>query len=247
MDRILYTALSGAKQILDQQAAVANNLANVSTPGFRAQINLYRAVPLVGEEMPTRAFTLASAPGSDMKAGPLMHTGRPLDVAFSGNGWLAVQDAEGNEAYTRAGSLHVAEDGRVLTSAGLTVLGDGGALSIPPGSQVTIATDGTITARGPGEASAGLAQVGRLKVVAAQPDALARGDDGLFRLRPGADAPQRGPLVRVISGALEGSNVNATEAMVDMIANARRFEMQMKMIQGADSNEQRANSLLSNN
>ncbi|AGW92734.1 MULTISPECIES: flagellar basal-body rod protein FlgF [Cupriavidus] len=247
MDRMIYTALSGAKQILDQQAAVSNNLANVSTPAFRAQVNLYRAVPVVGPEAGTRAFTLASTPGADMRAGPLTYTGRALDVALQGNGWLVVQTPDGGEAYTRAGALQVSQDGQVQTITGLPVMGDGGPLAVPPGSQVSIGTDGTITARGPGEASAGLAQVGRLRVVNPPNEAIARGDDGLFRLRAGAQALEADPTVRVISGALEGSNVNPTEAMVEMIANARRFEMQMKMIQGADSNDQRANQLLSTN
>ncbi|QWC91317.1 flagellar basal-body rod protein FlgF [Cupriavidus metallidurans] len=247
MDRMIYTALSGAKQILDQQAAVSNNLANASTTAFKAQVNMYRAVPVVGQETQTRAFTLASTPGADMKAGPLSYTGRNLDVALQGNGWLAVQMPDGTEAYTRAGSLQVSPDGQLQTSLGLPVMGDGGPIGIPPGSTVSIGTDGTVTARGPGEAANGLAQVGKLRVVTPPPEGLARGDDGYFRLRPGVDPLQQDPNVRVISGALEGSNVNPVESMVEMIANARRFEMQMKMITGADSNDQRANALLSNN
>lgn len=247
MDRMIYTALSGAKQTLDQQAAVSNNLANTSTPGFRAQVNMFRAVPVVGQASPTRAFTLASTPGADFKAGPLTYTERPLDVALQGNGWLTVQAPDGSEAYTRAGSLQVSADGQLVTSTGLQVMGDGGPIAVPPGAQVTIGSDGTITARGPGETSAGLAQVGKLRLVNPPPDSIARGDDGLFRLRPGAQPLQVDANIRVISGAIEGSNVNPVEAMVDMIANARRFEMQMKMIQGADTNDQRANQLLSNN
>ncbi|WP_454765877.1 flagellar basal-body rod protein FlgF [Cupriavidus campinensis] len=247
MDRMIYTALSGAKQILDQQAAVSNNLANASTPAFRAQINLYRAVPVVGPEAQTRAFTLASTPGADMKAGPLTYTGRDLDVALQGNGWLAVQMPDGSEAYTRAGALQVSADGQLQTSAGRPVLGDGGPIAVPPGATVSIGSDGSVVARGLGDAANGLAQVGKLRVVSAPPEGLARGDDGYFRLRPGVGPLQQDATVRVVAGALEGSNVNPVEAMVDMIANARRFEMQMKMITGADSNDQRANALLSNN
>lgn len=164
-----------------------------------------------------------------------------------GNGWLAVQMPDGSEAYTRAGSLQVSPDGQLQTSLGLPVMGDGGPIGFPPGSTVSIGTDGTVTARGPGEAANGLAQVGKLRVVTPPPEGLARGDDGYFRLRPGVDPLQQDPNVRVISGALEGSNVNPVDSMVEMIANARRFEMQMKMITGADSNDQRANALLSNN
>ncbi|QET05421.1 MULTISPECIES: flagellar basal-body rod protein FlgF [Cupriavidus] len=247
MDRLIYTALSGAKQILDQQAAVSNNLANASTPAFRAQINMYRAVPVVGQETQTRSFTLASTPGADMKAGPLTYTGRDLDLAFTGNGWLAVQLPDGTEAYTRAGSLQVSADGQLQTSTGLQVLGEGGPMAVPQNAQLTIGNDGSVVARGPGDQPNGLAQLGRIRVVNAPPDSLARGDDGLFRLRQGAEPLQADPSVKVISGALEGSNVNPVEAMVDMIANARRFEMQMKMISGVDSNDQRANALLGNN
>ncbi|KDP83617.1 flagellar basal-body rod protein FlgF [Cupriavidus basilensis] len=247
MDRMIYTALSGAKQTLDQQAAVSNNLANTSTPGFRAQVNMFRAVPVVGQASPTRAFTLASTPGADLKAGPLTYTERPLDVALQGNGWLTVQAPDGSEAYTRAGSLQVSADGQLQTSTGLQVMGDGGPIAVPPGAAVSIGSDGTITARGPGETSAGLAQIGKLRLVNPPPDSIARGDDGLFRLRPGAQPLQVDANIRVISGAIEGSNVNPVESMVDMIANARRFEMQMKMIQSADSNEQRSNQLLSTN
>lgn len=247
MDRLIYTAMSGAKQTLEQQAAVSNNLANVSTPGFRAQINMFRAVPVVGNTNPTRAFTLASTPGADLKAGPLNYTGRVLDVAIKGNGWLAVQTPDGGEAYTRAGALQVGADGQVLTPSGLPVLGQGGPLTVPPGSELTIASDGTITARGPGETANGLANVGKLRLVSLTGDQVERGDDGLFRLKQGVQPPEPDADIRIVSGAVEGSNVNPVEAMVDMIANGRRFEMQMKMIQGADGNEQRANQLLSTN
>ncbi|MGY8525700.1 flagellar basal-body rod protein FlgF [Paracidovorax citrulli] len=246
MDRMIYTALSGAKQTMDQQAAVANNLANVSTTGYRAQVNMFRAVPVVGQETQTRAFTLASTPGVDFKAGPLTYTERPLDIAIKGNGWLAVQTPDG-EAYTRAGSLQISPEGQLQTSTGRPVMGDGGPIAVPPGSAISIASNGVITARGPGEAANGLAQIGQLRLVNPPQNAMARGDDGLFRMREGADAVQADPNVRIVTGALEGSNVNPVEAMVDMIANARRFEMQIKMIQGADMNEQRANSLLGRN
>lgn len=246
MDRMIYTALSGAKQTMDQQAAVANNLANVSTTGYRAQVNMFRAVPVVGQETQTRAFTLASTPGVDFKAGPLTYTERPLDIAIKGNGWLAVQTPDG-EAYTRAGSLQISPEGQLQTSTGRPVMGDGGPIAVPPGSAITIASNGVITARGPGEVANGLAQIGQLRLVNPPQNAMARGDDGLFRMREGADAVQADPNVRIVTGALEGSNVNPVEAMVDMIANARRFEMQIKMIQGADMNEQRANSLLGRN
>ncbi|MBO9515599.1 MAG: flagellar basal-body rod protein FlgF [Variovorax sp.] len=243
MDRMLYVAMSGAKQAMEQQASVANNMANVSTTGFRAQINAFRAVPVVGEESPTRAFVAATTPGADFSHGPITDTGRDLDVAVRGDGWLVVQTPTG-EAYTRVGNLQVASDGQVTTMGGRPVVGDGGALVIPPGSTVTIAADGGITAQGPGDPLTGLPQVGRLKLVNPPTADLVRGDDGLFRMREGLPPAEADPAVTVVAGAIEGSNVNPVEAMVAMIANGRSFEMQMKSIQSADTNAQSANKLL---
>ena len=244
MDRMIYIGMGGAKQAMEQQASVANNMANISTPGFRAQINNYRAVPVVGDEMATRAMVVATTQGADMRSGPLMQTGRPLDVAVRGDGWLTVQTPDGGEAYTRVGNLQVGAEGQLLTMDSLPLLGDAGPVVVPPGSSLTVAADGVITALGAGDPAAGASEVGRLKLVNPAVSALVRGDDGLFRMQPGAAAPQADPGVRLLSGTLEGSNVNAVEAMVDMIANARRFEMQMKTLQTAESNDQQANKLL---
>ncbi|MQQ99461.1 flagellar basal body rod protein FlgF [Glaciimonas soli] len=245
MDRMIYTALSGAKQTLEQQASIANNMANVSTPGFRAQLNAFRAVPVVGDEATTRVFTAATTPGADMSNGPTIETGRALDIAINGDGWLAVQSADGSEAYTRVGNLQVAADGQLITMGKLPVLGDAGAIAVPPGAQVMIGKDGLITALGAGDPATDAAEVGRLKLVNPAASDLVRGDDGLFRMRPGMDSAEADPAVSVTSGAIEGSNVNSIAVMVDMIANARRFEMQMKVISSADGNEQKANQLLS--
>lgn len=244
MDRMLYVALSGAKQAMEQQASVANNMANVSTPGFRAQINTFRAVPVVGEEAPTRAFVAATTPGADFSHGPLTETGRDLDVAVRGEGWLVVQAPGGGEAYTRVGNLQVGADGQVMTMGARPVVGDGGPLVIPPGSTVTIASDGSIAARGPGDPATGVPEVGRLKLVNPRNADLVRGDDGLFRMRDGLPPAQADDSVVVAAGMVEGSNVNPVEAMVAMIANGRSFEMQMKSIQTADTNAQSANKLL---
>jgi flagellar basal-body rod protein FlgF len=244
MDRMIYIGMGGAKQAMEQQAAVANNMANVSTPGFRAQINSYRAVPVVGEEMATRAMVVTTTPGADMRPGPLMQTGRQLDVAIRGDGWLTVQMPDGTEAYTRVGNLQVGAEGQLLTMDARPVLGDAGPVVVPPGSSLTVAADGIITALGAGDPAVGAAEVGRLKLVNPPVGELVRGEDGLFRMPAGVPAPEADPNVRLLSGALEGSNVNPVEAMVDMIANARRFEMQMKTLQTAESNDQQANKLL---
>ncbi|MGR4872292.1 flagellar basal body rod protein FlgF [Variovorax sp. LARHSF232] len=244
MDRMLYVAMSGAKQAMEQQASVANNMANVSTPGFRAQINAFRAVPVVGEEARTRAFVAATTPGADFSRGPLTETGRALDVAVQGEGWLVVQAADGSEAYTRVGNLQIGADGQLLTMGARPVLGDAGPLTIPPGAQASVAADGLIAARGAGDPPTGVGDVGRLKLVNPPTADLVRGDDGLFRMRDGLPAADADPAVRLVSGVIEGSNVNPVEAMVDMIANARRFEMQMRSIKSADEGAQSANRLL---
>ncbi len=244
MDRMLYVAMSGAKQAMEQQASVANNMANVSTPGFRAQINAFRAVPVLGEEARTRAFVAATTPAADFSRGPLTETGRALDVAVQGEGWLVVQAPDGSEAYTRVGNLQVGADGQLLTMGARPVLGENGPLAIPPGSQASVAADGAIAARGAGDPLTGVGEVGRLKLVNPPTADLVRGDDGLFRMRDGLPAADADPAVKLVSGVIEGSNVNPVEAMVDMIANARRFELQMKSIKSADEGAQSANRLL---
>ena len=245
MDRMLYVAMSGAKQAMEQQASVANNMANVSTPGFRAQVNSFRAVPVVGGDEPsTRSFVVATTPGADFSHGPLTQTGRDLDVAVHGDGWLVVQTPDGGEAYTRVGNLQVGADGQLLTMGARPVVGEGGALVVPPGSKVQIAANGAITARGAGDPLVGVAEVGRLKLVNPPTADLVRGEDGLFRMREGLPPAEADAAVTVASGAVEGSNVNPVEAMVSMIAQARSFEMQMKSVQTANENAQSANKLL---
>jgi flagellar basal-body rod protein FlgF len=244
---MIYVGMSGAKHAMEQQASVANNMANVSTPGFRAQINNFRAVPVTGEELPTRTHVVASTPGADLRAGPMTETGRALDVAIRGDGWLAVQTADGSEAYTRVGNLQVGAGGQLLTMDARPVVGETGALAVPPGSTVTIANDGVVSALTPGGSPMDSAQVGRLKLVNPRAADLVRGDDGLFRMRDGLPAAPADPAVTLVTGTVEGSNVNPVQAMVEMIANARQFEMQMKTVQTAESNEQSANRLLSYN
>lgn len=238
MDRVIYLAMSGAKATLQRQDVLANNLANASTPGFRAELQAFRAVPVRGDGATTRAFALESTVGYDEQGGPLQSTDRPLDVAMKGNAWLTVQALDGTEAYTRSGALEVSAEGQLVTTSGLPVLGDGGPITIPANAAVEIAADGTITATG---ATGRPQQVGRLKLVTPE-SRLQRGTDGLFRAGEG-DLPAD-PAARVQSGALEGSNVSAVETMVAMIAASRQFEQQMKVLQNADQKEQQAAKLL---
>ncbi|MDQ6638624.1 MAG: flagellar basal-body rod protein FlgF [Pseudomonadota bacterium] len=239
MDRLIYLAMSGAKATMQRQETLANNLANVSTTGFRAELAAFRAVPVEGSGASTRVYTLESTPGYDATPGVVGATGRNLDVAMKGASWLAVQGLDGTEAYTRGGSLDVNAEGNLITTSGLTVLGDGGPIQVPPETQVGIAADGTISATA---ANGRSTSIGKLKLVT--PEApLTRGTDGLFRA--GAGDLSADPLARVQDGALEGSNVSAVETMVAMIAAARQFEAQMKSLTTAEGNDKAASQLLS--
>ena len=244
MDRLIYTAMTGAKHVFMQQAGTANNLANASTIGFKAQEHRFRAVPVLGEGMPTRAFVVDASVSDVMDQGPLMFTGRNLDVAVGGKGWIAVQLPDGSEAYTRGGSLDVDVTGLLQTKSGYTVAGDGGPINIPPDNNIEIAPDGTVSVvpsfGTPNNSNA----IGRVKLVNPPDSDLVRGADGLFRLRAGGVAPTD-ETVKLASGTLEGSNVNVTDAMVNLISLSRQFEMQIKMMQTADTNAQRADQLLS--
>jgi flagellar basal-body rod protein FlgF len=246
MDRLIYTAMTGAKHVFMQQAGNAHNLANASTVGFKAQEHRFRAVPVQGEGMPTRAFVVDASVADVMEPGPMMYTGRNLDVAVEGKGWIALQMPDGSEAYTRAGSFDINVNGLLQTKSGQTVMGDGGPLNIPPDNNVEIAPDGTVsvvpTFGTPNNANA----VGRIKLVNPPETDLVRGDDGLFRLKSG-QAADADPNVKLASNTLEGSNVNVVDTMVNLISLSRQFEMQIKMLQTADTNAQTADKVLSLN
>ena len=239
MDRMIYLSMSGAKATMQRQDALANNLANVSTPGFRAELQAFRAVPVQGSGASTRVYALETTTGYDGSAGAITATGRNLDVAVTGSSWLSVQALDGTEAYTRGGSFDVSSEGTLVTRSGLPVLGDGGPIQIPPNSVVSIGGDGTVSAKG---TDGKLTAVGRLKLVTPEAS-LTRGVDGLFRA-PDGDLPADSNA-RVQDGALEGSNVSPVETMVAMISAARQFEAQMKMLTTAEGNEKAAAQLLS--
>ena len=246
MDHAIYTAMGAANAALARQAVTANNLANVSTSGFRAELMTSRAVPVEGPTLPTRTLVVESTPYHDDTMGTIMQTGRALDVALPQDGWLAVQLPDGREGYTRDGNIEADSEG-TLRVRGLPLLGDGGTLSVPPHAQLTIAPDGTLSARGTGDDASTVAQVGQLKMVRAKIQDLRHGDDGLFHVADEAVSPvlARDATLRLAPGAIEGSNVSPVKAMVEMIANARSFDMQMKLITTVDDNEKSANQLLS--
>lgn len=243
MDKLIYTAMSGASQTLGQQAAVSHNLANATSTGFRTEMHRLRAVPVQSAALPSRAFTVDASVGTDFSPGVLQFTGRSFDVAVEGKGWLAVQMPDGSEAYTRNGSLELSPNGVLQTRTGLPVVGDGGPISIPPDNDILIGTDGTLSAIPTTGAVNTVNTVSRLKLVNPPEADLVRGEDGLFRLRVGGAAPQD-EAVRVAGGYLEGSNVNVVDQMVTMISLSRQFEMQTKMLQTAEANDQAATRIL---
>lgn len=246
MDRLIYTAMSGAKHAFLQQAGVAQNLANASTAGYRAMEHKFRAVPVQGEGLPTRAFVVDASVADVFDQGPMMATGRPLDVAVQGAGWIAVETPDGGEAYTRAGNLQTNANGQLQTAGGLNVQGDGGPIAIPPDNRIAIAPDGTVSAIPLFGTPNNVNVVGRIKLVNPPENELVRGGDGLFRLKGGSPA-DADANVKLAPETLEGSNVNPVDSMVNMISLARQFEMQIKLLQTADANAGKASQILSMN
>jgi flagellar basal-body rod protein FlgF len=240
MDRLIFLSSASSKANYSKQDTLANNLANVSTPGFRAELQATRAVPVTGGYgASTRAYAVETTPGYDPTPGVTLGTGRNLDVAMGGQAWLAIQAPDGTEAYTRNGSLDMAQDGTLTTRSGLPVLGDGGPITVPLNASVKVGTDGTVTVR-VGQDAPQVA--GRLKMVSPE-QPFERGVDGLFRSTQGAlDADLN---ARLQDGALEMSNVNPVETMVGMIAAARQYEAQIKLVQNAETNDRTSSRLLS--
>ncbi|HUL10798.1 MAG TPA: flagellar basal-body rod protein FlgF [Methylococcaceae bacterium] len=229
MDRSLYIAMSGAKQIMLAQASNSNNLANVNTTAFRADLEQFRSQPVFGPGYPSRVYAMTERPGVDLSTGSLETTGRDLDVAINGEGWIAVQAKDGSEAYTRAGDLHITEQGQLLTGTGLPVIGNAGPIAVPPAQKVEIGADGTISIIPQGGNGTALAVVDQIKLVKPAKDELQKGEDGLMRLADGRQA-ELSAETKLTTGALETSNVSAVEEMVQMIELQRQYEMQIKMM-----------------
>ncbi len=236
MDRMLYLAASGASQIMNRQAANTHNLANASTTGFQADLSAARAQPVYGEGHASRVYAMAERPGTDFARGTIISTGRDLDVAVNGDGWIAVQGRDGREAYTRAGDLRVNSVGQLTNGAGDAIMGDAGPIVVPPFETMEIGVDGTISIRPVGQAPSTLATVGRIKLVDHPQGLLEKGTDGLLRTRDGSALPAS-TEVELLSGSLETSNVSMVEAMTNMIELSRSFEMQVKLMKTAEDND----------
>ena len=247
MDKLIYTSMTGASAAQERQAVLANNLANVSTTGFRAQLSTFRSVPVNGDGASTRVFAAeaTSTAGFDTTPGSAQKTERNLDAMAQGNAWFAVQGLDGTEAYSRNGAFEVNPQGTLINSFGQTVLsGDGAPVDVPPGAAITLAPDGTITSKVDGQPASVLA---RLKMVTpTDDDPIRRGPDGLFRSTSGNPLP---PDVnaKLQTGALESSNVSAIGTMVSMIEAARQFDHQSRLMTNAESMDKSASQLLSVN
>jgi flagellar basal-body rod protein FlgF len=243
MDRLIYTAMSGASTALDQHATTAHNLANVGTHGFRAQLDAIKSSPLPGGQNKGVVQVMEGAQSSDFSRGPIQQTSRPLDLAIQGAGWFVVQSADGNEAMTRGGSFQLSPNGVLQTQSGLAVVGESGPLTIPPDSMVTVGKDGTVSVSLNSTNPSLSNPVGKLKLANPPVDQLQRGQDGLFRLQSGSP-PSAAAEVTLVSGALEGSNVNVVDAMVKLIALGRQFDLNIQMLKNAESNEAKASQVL---
>jgi flagellar basal-body rod protein FlgF len=243
MDRGLYVAMTGAKQIMQAQAVNNNNIANASTTGFRADTVAFTSEPIYGPGYATRVNAVAGDSGVDFSSGVLISSGRALDIAVNGSGFIAVQGADGREGYTRAGDLHVTDSGAVVTSSGEAVLSETGPVQIPPATKVTIGSDGTVSVVQEGLSAAAQSQVDRIKLVNPKIKDLQKGPDGLLYLKSGGKAITD-ENVTVGSGVLESSNVNAAMSLVSMIELQRLYEFQIKSMNAADANEQSAERMM---
>lgn len=243
MDKVLYTAMSGAKQTMLAQTANSNNIANVSTPGFRADYAQFRSMPVYGAGLPTRVFAMTERSGTDQSVGSVNATGNNLDIAINGDGWIAVQAPDGSEAYTRAGNMHITTEGMLLTGGGHPVLGESGPITLPPVNRIEIGEDGTVSVLPLGEEANEFNIVERIKLVNPEKTRLQKAEDGLMHLKNNEEA-DADANVKVVSGMLESSNVNIASALVDMINLSRQYETQIKVMREAEQNADAARELL---
>ena len=233
MDEMVYLAMTGAKQTEFAQAINSNNLANISTSGFRADLHAFSSAPVNGPGVDSRVNAVVDSYGTDFSQGAVVNTGRDLDIAVQGDGFITVQGADGEEAYTRAGDLRVTGGGLLSTGAGHLVLGDGGPVAIPPNNSLLIGGDGTISVQPLGQGPETLATVDRIKLVNPELGQLQKSADGLLRLADG-EVASADAKVRIVSGALESSNVNVAKTLVNMIELSRQYEMQVNVMKTAD-------------
>lgn len=246
MDKLFYLAMTGATNTFVSQSVVSNNLAHAEIPAFKSDLEQFRSMPVYGDGHPSRAYAMTERPGIDYRAGTINNTGNPLDVAINGDGWFAVQVADGTEAYTRRGDFRVNTSGILENGDGHIVLGNGGPIAVPPAEEIIAGSDGTLTIRPLGQDERSLAVLDRLKLVNPPLEDINKSIDGLFRLRDGTNA-NFDANVRVAPESLETSNVNIVSAMARMIETARLFEMNIKAMSAAKENDEVGTRILSLN
>lgn len=243
MDRMLYVAMTGAKNIMLAQAINNNNLANINTTGFRADLAAFQAVPIEGPGYQSRVNAIVANTSVDMSSGPILATGRELDVAVKGDGLIAVQAPDGGEAYTRAGDLQLTGAGMLVTGMGYPVMGNGGPIAVPPNEKLEIGADGTISILPIGQTPNTLAVVDRIKLVKTPSEPMIKVGEGL--LRPAAESNLAADAaVSLQSGVLESSNVKGIEALTNMIELSRHYETQIKLVKTAEDNDAASTQLL---
>jgi flagellar basal-body rod protein FlgF len=243
MDKLVYTAASGLKAHMASQAAIANNMANASTIGFRADRVVFDRLDVKGSGFDSRSPATEEVIDADRRPGTVMQTGRPLDVAVTGDAWLTVQAPDGSEAYTRRGDLQVTDSGVLQTGDGFPVMGSGGPITIPPSQSLTIAGDGTISIVPVGGDAANPQVIDKLKLVSTRGTQTVKGLDNLLHVKGGGVLPEDLDA-KVSGGALEGSNVNMTQALVDMIENQRAYEVQANLLKEAKTMDESGASLM---
>ena len=242
MDKMIYLAMSGAKEIMLRQSTNNHNLANLNTTGFKADLDSFKSLPVYGPGNPSRVYVEDTRAGVDLSSGQMLSTGRDLDIAINGEGFIAIQDRDGNEGYSRAGDLRINSAGLLENGAGYPIMGNDGPIAIPPFEKLQIGKDGTITIQPLGQAVTNLAVIDRIKLVKPDAAALEKSDTGVLRLREGQAEAEAS--VTLSTGVLETSNVNSVEALVNMIELSRQFEMQVKMMKTAEDNDTAASKLL---
>ncbi|WP_065759719.1 flagellar basal body rod protein FlgF [Pseudomonas defluvii] len=237
MDKMLYVAMTGASQNALAQKAHANNLANISTSGFQRDLEQARSMPVFGDSFPARAYAMSERPATDFTPGAMQETGRDLDVAVGGNGWIAVQAPDGSEAYVRTASMNIDALGVLRAGNGMPIMGNGGPIAVPPEQKVEIGQDGTVSIRAMGEGPRVMAEVDRIKLVNPDLKNMTKGLDGMIHTKSGQPADADGS-VQLVSGFLEASNVNAVEEMTSVLALSRQFELHVKMMTTAKEGDE---------
>lgn len=232
MDRVIYTSLTAMRGSMARQTAIANNLANAQTPGFRADMAEAQTLWLHGSGLDARAVTSEEVIGADMQAGTVMATGRDLDIAMQGEAMLVVQAPNGEEGYTRRGDLKLASSGLLTTGDGHPVQGAQGPVTIPPADSIRVDEEGRVWVVPAGGDPENPLQVDRLRLAGPTGSDIVKGLDGLFRVRGGGILPDD-PEARVVTRSLEGSNVSATTALVSMIEASKAWDSQLKLISDA--------------